>query len=81
MEGEAARAVEAAFKEYPNILKRIIERGGYKPEPVLYVLIENNPDIERSAKVSQTIKSAISCYKSLKNEIDKKARKTTLNIF
>lgn len=37
MKGEAASADEAASKEYPNILKRILERGGYKPEQVFNV--------------------------------------------
>ncbi|XP_067122117.1 tigger transposable element-derived protein 1-like [Centruroides vittatus] len=37
MKGEAASANEAASKEYPNILKGIIERGGYKPEQVFNV--------------------------------------------
>ncbi|KAF7264260.1 hypothetical protein GWI33_000418 [Rhynchophorus ferrugineus] len=31
LKSEAASADEAASKEYPNILKRIIERAGYKP--------------------------------------------------
>ena len=41
----------------------------------------HDPDVERSAKVSRGINSAISFYKSLKNEIDKKARQTTLDNF
>ena len=37
MKGEAASAVGDAAKEYPNILKRIIERGGYRPEQVFNI--------------------------------------------
>ncbi|KAF7283069.1 hypothetical protein GWI33_001477 [Rhynchophorus ferrugineus] len=81
IKGEAASANEAASKEYPNILNGIIAMGGYKPEEVLNVPLENDADVERSAKVSRGINSAISYYKSLKNEIDKKVRQTTLDNF
>ena len=37
MKGEAASADANAAHEYPNILKRIIERGGYFPEQVFNV--------------------------------------------
>ena len=43
-------------------------------EQGINILLENDPDVERSANVSRGINSAISCYKSLKEEIDKKAR-------
>ncbi|CAG9826169.1 unnamed protein product [Diabrotica balteata] len=51
-------------------------------EQGINILLANDPDDERSTKVSREVNSVISCYKSLKNEIDKKARQTTLdNIF
>ncbi|KAK9507140.1 hypothetical protein O3M35_007056 [Rhynocoris fuscipes] len=50
-------------------------------EQGINILVENDPDVERSANVSRGINSAISCYKSLKEEIDKKARQTTLDNF
>jgi len=37
MKGEAASADDDAAKKYPNILKIIIERGGYRPEQVFNV--------------------------------------------
>ncbi|KAF7274836.1 hypothetical protein GWI33_012497, partial [Rhynchophorus ferrugineus] len=67
--------------EYPNILKGIIERGGHKPEQVLNILLENDADVERSAKVSRRNNSVISCYKSPRNEIVKKAFQITLDNF
>ncbi|KAK9505082.1 hypothetical protein O3M35_009224 [Rhynocoris fuscipes] len=50
-------------------------------EQGINILLENDPDVERSANVSRGINSAISSYKSLKEEIDKKARQTTLDNF
>lgn len=50
-------------------------------EQGIKILLENDPDVERSAQVSREIFSAISCYKSLKNEIDKEVGQTTLNNF
>lgn len=50
-------------------------------EQGINILLENDPDVKRSANVSRGINSAISCYKSLKEEIDKKARQTTLDNF
>ncbi|XP_055374920.1 tigger transposable element-derived protein 1-like [Condylostylus longicornis] len=41
-------------------------------EQGINILLENDPDVERGANVSRGINSAISCYKSLKEEIDKK---------
>lgn len=38
MKGKVANANEISSKEYPNILKGIIERGGYKPEQVFNVV-------------------------------------------
>ncbi|KAK9501289.1 hypothetical protein O3M35_012030 [Rhynocoris fuscipes] len=50
-------------------------------EQGINILVENDPDVERSANVSRGINSDISCYKSLKEEIDKKARQRTLDNF
>ncbi|CAD6993793.1 unnamed protein product [Ceratitis capitata] len=37
MSGKATYIDEAASKEYPDILKGIIEKGGYKPEQVFNI--------------------------------------------
>ncbi|XP_026467712.1 serine/threonine-protein kinase Nek8-like [Ctenocephalides felis] len=50
-------------------------------EQGINIFLENDPDIERSVNVSRGINSAINCYKSLKEEIDKKAKQTTLGKF
>ncbi|CAG9840851.1 unnamed protein product [Diabrotica balteata] len=50
-------------------------------EQGINILLENDPDDERSTKVSREINSVISCYKSLKNEIDKNSIQTTLDNF
>nr|XP_046908652.1 putative CENPB DNA-binding domain-containing protein 1 [Dermatophagoides farinae]XP_046908653.1 putative CENPB DNA-binding domain-containing protein 1 [Dermatophagoides farinae] len=50
-------------------------------EQAINIIIKNDPDEERSAKFSQGQDSLISCYKSLKNEMDKKARQATLDSF
>lgn len=43
------------------------------------ILLENDPDIERSDMISRGVNTAISCYKLLKN--DKRRRRTMLDNF
>ena len=50
-------------------------------EQEINILLQNNPDVERSANVSQGINSAISCYNELQKEAKTKARQTTLDKF
>lgn len=78
---------EPAFDEEtePVVFKQLTSKNLSKSfsyfEQGINILLENDPDVERSSKVCRGINSAISCYKSLKNEIDKNARQTTLDNF
>ena len=45
------------------------------------ILLQTDPDIERSTGVIRRITTALDCYNELKNEAENKSKQTTIETF